>query len=133
MRTLVATLLFIALQALATPLTAADQGWIQSVPHAISAEGIYKVRILEIDGAEQGDLIRYPLEAGRHTVRLRLLLAVEWEPDLAEAPRGPGWKELEVVVEPGKRYVLAARVDLEAPIESQLDQSYWEPFIFRVD
>jgi hypothetical protein len=133
MRTLVATLLFVAWLALAAPVTAADQAWILSVPHAISGEGVYKVRILEIDGAEQGDLIRYPVTAGRHVVRLRLLLDVEWDPDLAEAPRGPGWKELEVVVEPGKRYLLAARIDVEAPIEAQLDRSYWEPIVLRVD
>jgi hypothetical protein len=126
-------LLFIGSQALAVPVTAADPAWILSTPHAISGEGVYKVRILEIDGAEQNDLIRYPVAPGRHVVRLRMLLKVEWDPDLADAPRGTGWKELEVLVEPGKRYQLAARVNLDAPIEAQLDQSYWEPFIFKVD
>jgi hypothetical protein len=130
MKTLIAMLMIFALQ---VPSAAADQAWILSIPHAISGEGIYKVRILEIDGAHQDDLIRYPVAAGSHTIRLRLLLNVEWDPDLAEAPRGPGWKELVVMVEPGKRYQLAARVDLDAPIEAQLDQSYWEPFVFRVD
>ena len=133
MKTLLAMLLLVGSQLLAVPATAADPAWILSIPHAISGEGVYKVRILEIDGTKQDDLIRYAVAPGRRLVRLRMLLQVEWDPDLAEAPRGPGWKELHVAVEPGKRYQLAARVKLDAPIEAQLDQSYWEPFVFKVD
>jgi hypothetical protein len=103
MKTLLAMLVLVGSQLLAVPATAADPAWILSIPHAISGEGVYKVRILEIDGAKQDDLLRYAVAPGRRLVRLRMLLQVEWDPDLAEAPRGPGWKELHVVVEPGKR------------------------------
>jgi hypothetical protein len=133
MKNWLAMLLIVGMQPLAVPLAAADTAWILSIPHAVSDEGVYKVQILEIDGAKQNDLIRYPATPGRHVVRLRMLLQVEWDPDLAEAPRGTGWKELEVVVEPGKSYQLAARINLDAPIEAQLDQSYWEPFVYQAE
>jgi hypothetical protein len=112
---------------------AADWAWIMSVPHALSGENVYKVRILEIDGEPQKELIRYAVPGGKHTIKVSMLLQVQWEPQFAEAPPGPGVKALELDLEPGRSYLLAARVDSDAPVESQLDQSYWEPFVYRVD
>jgi hypothetical protein len=117
----------------AVPAQAADWGWILSVPHAVSGEQVYKVRIVEIDGQPQKELIRYAVPGGRHTVKVRMLLEVTWEPEFAEAPRGPGEKALELDIEPGRTYLLAARLDSDAPIEAQLDRSYWEPIIYQVD
>jgi hypothetical protein len=115
------------------PLQAADWGWVLSVPHAISGEQVYKVRIVEIDGQPQKELIRYAVPGGSHTVRVRMLLEVTWEPEFAEAPRGPGEKELDIEIEAGRTYLLAAHLDVDAPIEAQLDRSYWEPIIYQVD
>ena len=115
------------------PALAADWGWILSIPHARSGEQVYKVRILEIDGEAQRELLRYALAPGRHTIKVSMMLNLQWEPELAEAPRGPGWKELEVEIVSGKTYQLAARLDANAPIEAQLDRSYWAPFVYRVD
>lgn len=115
------------------PLPAADWAWILSIPHARSTEHLYKVRVLEIDGKPQRELIRYAVPPGSHVVKVRLLLDVEWEPELAEAPRGPGVKELSFAAEEGKTYQLAAQVDEDAPIEAQLDRTYWEPLVYRVD
>ena len=112
---------------------AADWAWLLSVPHAVSGENVYKVRILEIDGEPQKELLRYAVPGGTHTVKVRMLLEVRWDPEFAEAPRGPGVKELELDVEPGRSSRLAARVDPDAPVESQLDQSYWEPFVYEVN
>ena len=115
------------------PAPAADWGWILSIPHARSGEQVYKIRILEIDGEGQTELLRYAVPPGRHTIKVSMMLEVQWEPELAEAPRGPGWKELELEIESGKTYQLAARFDANAPIEAQLDRSYWAPFVYRVD
>jgi hypothetical protein len=115
------------------PAPAADWGWILSIPHAKSGEQVYKVRILEIDGEAQKELLRYAVAPGRHTIKVSMMLDLQWEPDLAEAPRGPGWKDLEVEIVSGKTYQLAARLDANAPIEAQLDRSYWAPFVYRVD
>ena len=112
---------------------AADWAWVLSVPHALSADNVYKVQIVEIDGEPQKELIRYAVPGGAHRIKVRMLLQVQWEPEFAEAPPGPGVKELEIDVEPGKSYLLAARVDPSAPAESQLDRSYWEPIVYRVD
>lgn len=133
MRKLALALIAIA-QVVLTPATqAADWAWVLSIPHARSGEQIYKLRVLDIDGETQKELIRYAVPAGKHTITVRMLLEVQWEPEYAEAPRGPGAKELDLEVEAGKTYQLAARFDPDAAIESQLDQSYWEPFVYRVD
>jgi len=133
MRKLALLLTGLALFLQASALPGADWGWILSVPHAHSGQQLYKVRILEIDGEAQKELLRYAVAPGRHTVRVQMMLDVQWEPDFADAPRGPGWKELELEVVAGKTYQIAAQFDADAPIEAQMDQSYWEPLVYRVD
>lgn len=77
--------------------------------------------------------LRYPLAAGEHTVTVSPLLDVEWSPDLDENPRDkPRSKDLKLTVKQGKTYQLAVKVDIDASIESQLDQSYWSPFVYAV-
>jgi len=133
MRNLVFILILLLQGAFVEPARAADWAWVLSVPHAVSGENVYKVRILEIDGEPQKELIRYAVPGGRHTIKVRMLLQVRWDPEFAEAPPGPGVKNLELELVPGRSYFLAARVDPRAPVESQLDQSYWEPFVYRTD
>jgi hypothetical protein len=103
-----------------------------SIPHALSAENVYKIRILEIDGVAQQELIRYPLAVGSHTVKVELMLDLEWEPDLSESGPVPAVKQLAVEAVAGKSYLLAGKVDVDAPAEAQLDQSYWEPVVYAV-
>lgn len=133
MRILTFVLTLLILSVPTQPARAAEWGWVLSIPHAKSGEQVYKVRILEIDGEAQKELLRYAVAPGRHTIKVSMMLDVRWEPDLAEAPRGPGWKDIEVEIVSGKTYQLAARLDADAPIEAQLDQSYWAPFVYRVD
>ena len=132
MKSVFATLLSLGLTALTLPSLAAERAWLASVPHALSSEQIYKVRIMEIDGEAREEWIRYAVLPGRHTVRVRMMLRVDWEPEFAEAPRGPGDKELVLDVERGKTYLIGAKFDPDAPIEAQLDQSYWRPFVYAV-
>jgi hypothetical protein len=113
-------------------LRAEAQAWVMSIPHALSSQNIYKVQLLSIDGASLPNAIQYPVNAGKRTIELELMLDIEWEPDLIEGERPAQIKRLELQVEEGKSYWLAARVDVDAPAESQLDQSWWEVFIFRV-
>jgi hypothetical protein len=128
-----ATILALTLAALApTPCPAAEWAWVMSIPHALSDEHVYKVKLLDIDGTPQKELIRYPVAAGSHTVTVELMLDVEWEPDLTESVRAPAVKQLVLEVVAGKSYLLAARVDIDAPAEAQLDQSYWEPVVYAV-
>lgn len=116
----------------AVPATATDPAWVLSIPHAVSSEHIYKVQILEIDGQSRAEAIRYAVPPGRHTVKVSIMLRVDWDPEFAEAPRGPGVKELTLEFESGHTYMLAARFDADAPLEAQLDRSYWQPFVYRV-
>jgi hypothetical protein len=114
-------------------LAASESAWIMSIPHALSAQHVYKVKILAVDGEAQSEVFQYPVSPGKHRIKLELMLDVEWEPDLVESERPPPQKVYELDAEEGKSYQLAARVNIDAPAEAQLDQSYWEVFIYRVD
>lgn len=116
----------------ALPCAAAESAWVMSIPHALSGEQVYKVRILEIDGTAQKELIRYPLSPGEHSVTVELMLDLEWEPDLTEAGPVPAVKQLKLEAVAGKNYLLAGKVDVDAPAEAQLDQSYWKPVVYAV-
>jgi hypothetical protein len=104
-----------------------------SIPYALSAEHVYKVRIERIDGMKVTNALRYPLSVGEHTVTLSPLLDVEWSPDLVENPgENPQSKDLILTIKQGKTYQLAVKIDVEASIESQLDQSYWSPYVYAI-
>lgn len=126
-------ILALTLAALASsPCCATEWAWVMSIPHALSDEHVYKVKLLEIDGALQNELIRYPVAAGSHTVTVELMLDLEWEPDLTGSARAPAVKQLALELVAGKSYLLAGKVDVDAPAEAQLDQSYWEPVVYAV-
>jgi hypothetical protein len=130
---IISYLSLIALLSAAAPARAQDWAWVMSVPYAISQDHVYKVRVLEIDGAAQKELLRYAVSAGERRFTVQMMLDVEWEPDLSDSVRRRPIKEITVRIENGKTYYLAARVDIDAPIEAQLDQSFWEPFVYRVE
>ena len=126
-------ILALTLAALASsPCCATEWAWVMSIPHALSDEHVYKVKLLEIDGALQKELIRYPVAAGSHTVTVELMLDLEWETDLTGSARAPAVKQLALELVAGKSYLLAGKVDVDAPAEAQLDQSYWEPVVYAV-
>ena len=93
---------FFVLLLLCSPLPAADQSRLMSIPYAVSTEHVYKVVIESIDGRAQESAVNYPLSAGEHT---------------AEA---------------GKTYQIAGHLDITAPAESQLDGSFWKPIVYRI-
>ena len=101
-----------------------------SIPHAISSESIYKVEIFEIDGVTTGSARNYPLAPGQHTIRVRIMLNVEWTPKLPGASDSIREKEIVLDIEPGMKYLIGARLNIDAPIESQLDGSYWESILY---
>ena len=124
--------LAIGLALLVSPDIPAQQtAWIMSIPHALSDEHVYKVRILSIDGQPHSEVFRYAVEPGTHRLEVELMLDVEWEPDLTTGSRLPAVKYFELQVEAGRSYQLAAAVDIHAPAESQLDQSFWQVIVYR--
>jgi hypothetical protein len=125
-------LLFVLLLPLSSPMPAAGQSWLMSIPYAVSSEHIYKVVIESIDGQPSKSAIRYPLTAGEHTITVSLKLDVEWSPDLVEAPGQLHFKQIKISAEDGKTYQIAGRLDISAPAESQLDGSFWEPIVYQV-
>ena len=110
---------------------AADSGYVMSLPHAISEENIYKVRIEKIDGQDQKPATRYRLGTGIHVLTVSLMLDVYWTPKLTGAQETTQTKSFDVTIEDGMTYQIGAKVNLDAPAESQLDGSFWEPFLYQ--
>lgn len=114
-----------------TNIVAESDVTVMSIPYAISNENIYKVRVESIDGVPTHMATRYSLSAGRHVFGLSMLLHVEWDPDLSDQTVSGRIKQLELDLQAGLTYQIGARLDPEAPIESQIDQSYWHPILYR--
>jgi len=126
------TLLFLLFLLPGTRGLAAEQSWLMSIPYAMSSEHIYKVVIESIDGQATENAVRYPVAVGDHTISVRLLLDVEWSPDLVETPGPLRQKQLVVSTRAGETYQIAARLDIDAPAQSQLNDTFWEPFVYRI-
>ncbi|MEE8339112.1 MAG: hypothetical protein V3R56_03140 [Xanthomonadales bacterium] len=103
-----------------------------SLPYAISEENIYKVSIEKIDGREQQPATRYPLSIGKHVITIKLMLNVYWTPNLGGSKEITHTKKFNVTIEDGTTYQIGAKVDIDAPIESQLDGSFWQPILYSV-
>jgi hypothetical protein len=110
---------------------AGSEAWIMSIPTAISEEQIYKVRIEGIDGVATKPSRRYRISAGQHAITLILMLNVEWDPNLADGERTDYRKEMVLEVEAGSTYQVGAKLNPDAPLDSQLDGSYWKPILHR--
>jgi hypothetical protein len=116
-----------------TPVIAADSGYVMSLPYAISEENIYKVRIKKIDGQDQQPATRYRVSTGSHVLTVNLMLDVYWTPNLIGSQEKPYTKNFEVTIEDGTTYQIGAKVNVNAPVESQLDGSFWEPILYKSD
>ena len=106
------------------------QSLVMSIPHAISNDHIYKVTIDEIDGVPQVAALNYPLSTGEHVIKVSIMLNIEWTPKLEGASATAQQKEIVLNVDAGTNYRIGAQLDIDAPIESQLDGSYWEPIVY---
>ena len=114
-----------------TPVYAADSAYVMSLPYAISEENIYKVRIIKIDGQDHQPATRYRVNTGRHVLTVTLMLDVYWTPNLTGSQEKTHTKRFDLTIEDGTTYQVGARVNINAPIESQLDGSFWEPILYK--
>ena len=123
-------LVMFALAFLSAGSFADGESVVASIPHAISSKNIYKAEIIEIDGVATDSARDYPLAPGQHKIKVRMMLNVDWTPKLPGASDSVREKEIVLDIEPGTKYQIAAKLDIDAPIESQLDGSYWEPVVY---
>ena len=114
-----------------TSVFAAENGYVMSMPYAISAENIYKVRIEQIDGRDQQPATKYRVGTGSHVLTVSLMLDVYWTPNLTGPQTSTHTKTFNVSIEDDTTYQVGAKVDIDAPIESQLDGSFWEPILYK--
>ncbi len=114
-----------------TPVIAADSGYVMSLPYAISEENIYKVRIKKIDGQDQQPATRYRVSTGSHVLTVNLMLDVYWTPNLTGSQEKTHTKRFDLTIEDGTTYQIGAKVDIDAPLNSQLDGSFWEPILYK--
>ena len=114
-----------------TSVFAAESGYVMSMPYAISEENIYKVRIEKIDGQDQQAATRYRVSTGSHALTVSLMLDVYWTPNLTGSQPSTHTQTFNVNIEDDTTYQVGAKVDVGAPIESQLDGSFWEPILYK--
>ena len=114
-----------------TPVFAADGAYVMSLPYAVSEENIYKVRIEKIDGLDQKPATRYRVSTGHHVLTVNLMLDVYWTPDLTGSQPRTHTKNFDVTIEDDTTYQIGAKIDVNAPLESQLDGSFWEPILYK--
>ena len=112
-------------------LLAGGEAYVMSLPYAISEDNIYKVKIEKIDDRVQSPRTRFPLTMGSHVVTVSLMLVVDWSPKIEGASESIIQKQFALDVENGMTYQIGAKVDIDAGVESQLDGSFWEPFIYK--
>ena len=106
---------------------------IMSLPHAISGENLYKVRIERIDGLSVPDRRYHDLAPGAHEIEVSLLLEVVWESNESVEPDSAAAHQMKLTLEGGKRYQVAGRVYQEASPEEVSAGQFWEAFVYRVD
>ena len=110
---------------------AAERAYVMSIPYALSDNGIYKVGIVEIDGEVPRHSIKHPVNRGEHTVTVGLVLEVKWTPNLTGPQEKTFLKKIDLTIEDDMNYEIGAEVNVDAPLESQLDGSFWEPILYR--
>ena len=107
------------------------EAWVMSIPYAISKDHIYKVNLRKIDDLNTEPATKYRLNPGQHVISVSLLLVVEWDPTLEDGSKSGQEKDFVLDVKTGTTYQIGARLNPEAPVESQLDGSYWTPILYR--
>jgi len=124
---------FLTLSILLFSISAHAEGeaWVMSIPYAISNDHIYKVDLRKIDGVNTESATKYRLNPGQHIIGVSLLLVVEWDPTLENGSKSGQDKDFVLDVKTGTTYQIGARLNPEAPVESQLDGSYWTPILYR--
>lgn len=124
-------LICIGLVLLSFDANASGDAWVASIPYAISDEHVFKVKIVSIDGKTTDRAIKYRVDKGEHIVTVRLMLDVRWTPELVDTHNLTHQKDILIDFVRGTTYHIGARVDVDAPVTSQLDGSYWEPFVYN--
>jgi len=111
---------------------AGEDGWITSVSKAMPEDQVYRINIQRIDGKQPIGQREYRLDAGKHSIRVSLLIETQWAPQLARIVNKQIYsKEMTFTVAPGFTYFLGGKVDPDASDEAQRDGSFWDPVIYR--
>ena len=128
-RTLLASALGLA--AWCGPVTAAEHGWITSVPAPVLQDNIFPVNIQRINGRQPIDAAQYRVDTGEITVRVSVVMNPTLTPKLRIANDEISTKEFKMTVESGTTYQIGGRIDPNASNEAQRDGSFWEPVIYK--
>ena len=114
-----------------TSVAANGESLLSSFPRAISSEHVYKVIIREIDSQPVEPQRQYTIATGLHDISVQLMLNLQWTLDQSEQPAKSYLQTLQLDVQPGKHYQLAARVDIDASSQSLEEGSFWSVVVYR--
>jgi hypothetical protein len=117
----------------------ADCGYVGASVKPPLSEDLYPAEIRRIDGEDLGarKASRHRLSAGKHRLSIQELIGTT--PRGYTALRKLGnrevalvYKVIEIEVEPGQHYHIAARLHRDR-LDRERPHAYWEPVVWRVD
>jgi hypothetical protein len=112
---------------------AAEHGYVSGIVHDEVDEQLYRVDVHKINGEEPSPGYNHHAHVGRNTVTVSLVPSTTWSARLLkETDKYLYRKDIEIDVEKGKHYYLAAKVDTEADEAAIEDGTFWEPVVAEV-
>ncbi len=124
-----------AMAQLSADAPASTCGRISDFDAAPRSQDLYRARLMNVDGQLPGPTgsRSYRVSPGPHTLQVAELIDNDQFNDLQLQQRvrnANRYKTLQIDVQPGVTYSLAAKL-VEARRNYILDQSYWQPVIYR--
>ncbi len=117
---------------LAGAALASEHGYVSSIQHHQLDEKLFSVNIETINGEDPSPGPNHRADAGKNVVKVGLSYDTSWGRNLAATLDYVYMKEIEVEVEAGKHYFIAAKVDTDASPEDVKANTFWEPVIAEV-
>jgi len=117
---------------ISAPVVAADHGYVAGTMTDDPANSTYRVNIDKINGKEVAPRPNHDIPAGRNEVTVSLVYDAAWGSKFSHAEDEIFQATFALDVEPGKTYVIGAKVDTSAPESALADGSFWSPVVVEV-
>jgi len=124
-------LAIVAVSALfAGQVSAAEWGYLTTIPNDRPADSIFRVNIESIDG-KMSDAAgaNIPVSPGTHVVKVSLVFNAEWAAGMGRTADSIYYDEISVDVAAKQTYFLGAKVNTKATVEEQTSGSFWEAIV----
>ena len=127
-------LALVAVSALfAGQVSAAEWGYLSTIPNDHPGENVFRVNIEEIDGKQPGPGLNAAVEPGTHEVKVSLVFNADWGVSMGMTEEHIYYDTLSVDVAAKTTSFLGAKVNTNATGEEQSSGNFWEPLVYSVE